>query len=112
MYMLLGTSLAKVATDWGRKAPSATFCTGNSPVGRHGSIPWLHMPSHLTTLVAASRPSSRSLLARLEEAVSAFMQGHRIAAGHGDHILTRHQRLHVAPDNSTPSGTACAAHPM
>lgn len=32
VYMLRGTSLAKAATDWGRKAPNAAFCTDRNAV--------------------------------------------------------------------------------
>ncbi len=38
VYRLLGISLAKAATDWGRKAPSAVFCTDKRAVSIAGSI--------------------------------------------------------------------------
>ena len=36
VYRLAGTSSAKAATDWGRKAPSAAFCTHAQAGQCHG----------------------------------------------------------------------------
>ena len=47
VYMLLGISVAKAATDWGRKAPSATFCTKKSTVSKRWKHSMaLHAPRH------------------------------------------------------------------
>ena len=102
MYMLLGTSLAKAATDWGRKAPSATFCTINSPVSHHGGIPCFHMlPVTRPSPQHTGRLPGRPALSCPEKAVSAFVPGHRTATRHGDHVLARHQQLQVTPDSCT-----------
>ena len=87
MYKLLGTSLAKAATDWGRKAPSAVFCTDGYAVSIACSFSQLYMlpindtagsvlqthklPSHLVCL--AIPPTIKDITTPcLEGALSAF----------------------------------------